>query len=76
VKEGASVCEEAAKKLARSPSSFENGGGSGGIEEGTQATHSGPEVQTNKHTHALVCLQRIAACNLLSECFCEWFMRK
>jgi hypothetical protein len=43
--------EELSKKPARRLAKSENGGGSGGIEEGTQAKRSGPEVQTYKHTH-------------------------
>ncbi len=44
VEEGASVSEERAKKLARRRSSCENGGGSVGIDQGTQETLSRPEV--------------------------------
>ena len=57
LEKGASVSEELAKQLARRLVKIENGGGSVGIEQGTQETRSGPEVQTNtqQHTHTSQC---------------------
>ncbi len=45
------VYEELAKKLEKSLVKSANGGASVCIEQSTQETHSGPEVQTHKHTN-------------------------
>jgi hypothetical protein len=45
------VYEELAKKLEKKLVKCENGCGSVGIEQGTQETHSGPEVHTHTYTH-------------------------